>query len=57
MFRVNGRISAEWRVAAVNLLDRGTVATIETVVTSPQFGRPTLANPMRTLRMTLRLRF
>jgi hypothetical protein len=57
VFRLTGRIDAEWRVAAANLLNRVTFAAIETVVTSPQFGRPTFANPMRTLRMTLRLRF
>jgi hypothetical protein len=57
VFRVSGRVNAEWRVAAANLLNRVTFSTIETVVTNPQFGRPTLANPMRTLRMTLRLRF
>ena len=57
VFRLSGRVNAEWRVAATNLLNRVTFSTIETVVTSPQFGRPTLANPMRALRMTVRLRF
>jgi trimeric autotransporter adhesin len=57
VFRLRGRLNLEWRVAATNLLNRVTFATIGTVITSPQFGRPTLANPMRRVQATLRLRF
>jgi hypothetical protein len=57
VFRLRGRLNLEWRVAATNVLNRVTFATMSTVITSPQFGLPTLANPMRTLQMTVRLRF
>lgn len=57
VFRLRGRLNLEGRVAATNVLNRVTFATINTVVTSPQFGLPTLANPMRRLQTTLRLRF
>jgi uncharacterized protein (TIGR03435 family) len=57
VFRLRGRLNLEWRVAATNVLNHVTFATINTVVSSPQFGRPTLANPMRRLQATLRLRF
>jgi hypothetical protein len=57
VFRLRGRVSVEWRLAATNVLNRVTFATINTVISSPQFGRPTLANPMRAARMGLRLRF
>jgi len=45
--------------SAIGLTDveEVTFATIDTVVTSPQFGFPTVANPMRTLQMGVRLRF
>ncbi|HEX6465428.1 MAG TPA: hypothetical protein VFZ98_13285, partial [Vicinamibacterales bacterium] len=53
---LHGRLNLEWRLAATNVLNRVTFATIDTVVTSPQFGLPTRANPMRALQMALRLR-
>jgi hypothetical protein len=57
VFRFHGRLSLEWRVAATNVLNRVTFATIDTVITSPQFGFPTLANSMRRLQTTVRFRF
>jgi hypothetical protein len=57
VLRLRGRLNLEGRVAATNVLNRVTFASINTVVSSPQFGRPTLANPMRRLQTTLRLRF
>ena len=57
VFRLRGRLNLEWRVAATNVLNRVTFATINTVITSPQFGLPTVANPMRRLQSTFRLRF
>jgi hypothetical protein len=57
VFRLGGRWNLEWRLIATNVLNRVTFATIDTVVTSPQFGFPTVANPMRTLQMGVRLRF
>ena len=57
VFRMGGRWNLEWRLAATNVLNRVTVTTINRVVTSPQFGFPTSANPMRQLHTTFRLRF
>ncbi len=57
VFRLGDRFSLEWRVAATNVLNRVTFATINPVIGSPQFGLPTLANAMRRVQSTLRLRF
>jgi hypothetical protein len=57
VFRLRGRLNLEWRIAATNVLNRVTFASINTIVTSPQFGRPTVANSMRRVTTTLRLRF
>jgi hypothetical protein len=54
---LRGRMNLEWRLAATNVLNRVTFAAVNGVVSSPQFGRPTRANPMRTLQTALRLRF
>jgi hypothetical protein len=42
---------------ATNVLNRVTYATVNTIVRSPQFGLPTIANPMRKVQTSLRLRF
>ena len=57
VFRLRGRMNLEWRIAATNVLNRVTFSTINTVITSPQFGLPTAANAMRRIQTTLRLRF
>jgi len=57
VFRLGSTWNLEWRVAATNVLNRVTFATIDTVVTSPQFGLPTIANPMRRIQTSFRLRF
>jgi hypothetical protein len=57
VFRLRGKLNLEWRIAATNVLNRVTFATINTVITSPQFGLPTAANSMRRIQTTLRLRF
>jgi hypothetical protein len=57
VFRLRGRLNLEWRVASTNVLNRVTFSTINTVIAGPQFGLPTLANPMRRIQSTLRLRF
>jgi hypothetical protein len=54
---LHGRYGLECRLAATNVLNRVTFATIDTIVSSPQFGLPTRANPMRALQLSLRLRF
>ena len=57
VFRLGGTWNLEWRVAATNVFNRVTFATIDTIVTSPQFGLPTVANPMRRIQTSFRLRF
>jgi hypothetical protein len=57
VFRLGNRMNLEWRADATNVLNRVTYAGIDAIVGSPQFGRPTTANPMRTLKMSVRLRF
>jgi trimeric autotransporter adhesin len=57
VFRMGARFSLEWSLAATNVLNRVTYSTIDPVVTSPQFGLPTLANPMRQIHTALRWRF
>ena len=57
VFRLRGRLNLEWRVASTNVLNRVTFATINTVIGSPQFGLPTVANSMRRVQSTFRLRF
>jgi hypothetical protein len=56
-FRLGARLNLEWRLAATNVLNRVTFGAVEAIVGSPQFGRATVANPMRALRTTVRLRF
>jgi len=51
------RLTFDWRINATNVLNRVTYANVNTIVGSPQFGLPTLANPMRKLQSTLRIRF
>ena len=52
----NGR-SLDWRVDATNVTNRVSYTSVNTLVGSPQFGRPDRAGPMRRIRMTLRWRF
>jgi hypothetical protein len=49
------RLTFDWRINATNVLNRVTYANVN--VGSPQFGLPTLANPMRKLQSSLRMRF
>jgi hypothetical protein len=56
-FRLVGSWNLEWRVSATNVLNRVTFASIDTIITSPQFGFPTVANPMRRIHTTVRVRF
>jgi hypothetical protein len=51
------RLFLDWRVDATNVLNRVTYAAVNTIVGSPQFGLPSLANPMRKLQTSVRLRF
>ena len=56
-FRLRGSTSIEAKLAATNVLNRVTFSAIGTTIASPQFGRPTIANPMRRLQAALRFRF
>ena len=56
-FRLNHRMTLEWRVAATNVLNRVTFSTVDRIITSPQFGRPTSANQMRRIQSFLSLKF
>ena len=51
------RLNLDWRLNATNVLNRVTYAAVNTVVGSPQFGLPTVANPMRKIQISLRVRF
>jgi carboxypeptidase family protein len=56
-FRVNNRLSMDWRIDAANVLNRVTYSGINALITSPQFGFPNRANEMRKIRTNVRLRF
>jgi hypothetical protein len=56
-FMWGDRLNLDWRVNATNVLNRVTYAAVNTTFGSPQFGLPTVANPMRKLQGSLRLRF
>ncbi|MGH9142050.1 MAG: TonB-dependent receptor, partial [Vicinamibacterales bacterium] len=51
------RLNFDWRLNATNILNRVTYAAVNTIVGSPQFGLPTIANPMRKVQASLRVRF
>jgi hypothetical protein len=57
VFRLGGRLNLEWRLAATNVLNHVTFGAVDAIVASPQFGQPTVANQMRTVQMSVRLRF
>src|SRR6185436_14408591 len=48
------RLNFDWRLNATNVLNRVTYAAVNTSVGSPQFGLPTVANPMRKLQASIR---
>lgn len=56
-FTLGDRLSLDWRVDAVNLVNRVTYSGVNTIFGSPQFGLPNQANAMRKLQTSLRLRF
>jgi hypothetical protein len=56
-FRWGDRLNLDWRIDATNVLNRVTYASVNTLVTSPQFGLPDRPNTMRQLRSSLRVRF
>ncbi len=56
-FRFGDRLNLDWRIDATNVLNRVTYSGVNMIVGSPQFGLPNLANQMRRLQSSLRLRF
>jgi hypothetical protein len=56
-FRPSSRFYLDARVDATNLLNHGVFTGWNTTVNSTQFGIPVAANPMRSLEISLRLRF
>jgi hypothetical protein len=56
-FRVGDRLNMDWRLDATNVLNHVTYSSVNTFITSPQFGLPNRTNDMRKLRTTLRVRF
>jgi hypothetical protein len=57
VFRISDRKSIDLRFDATNLLNHVTYTSWDTVVGSTQFGLPTAANAMRSLKANLRFRF
>jgi hypothetical protein len=56
-FRVSDRLNLDMRVDATNALNHVTYTEWNTIINSTQFGLPAAANAMRSMQMTLRLRF
>jgi hypothetical protein len=56
-FRSAERVSFDYRAEAANVLNIVTWQSWNTVVGNQQFGLPTSANQMRSMQMTLRMRF
>lgn len=56
-FRIGNRLNFDWRFDATNVLNRVTYASVNTLITSRQFGLPNRVNDMRRLRTSIRVRF
>ncbi|HTV82130.1 MAG TPA: carboxypeptidase-like regulatory domain-containing protein [Acidobacteriaceae bacterium] len=56
-FRLRDRYNLNVRIDSTNLLNHVTYANWNTTVTSPQFGLPSAANAMRSLKLTVRVRY
>jgi hypothetical protein len=56
-FRMNTRVTVDWRIDATNVMNRVTYGGVVTSITSPQFGLPNRVNDMRKLRSSIRVRF
>lgn len=51
------RVTVDWSLDAINILNRVTFASVNMILGSPQFGLPNVANPMRKVQMSLRIGF
>jgi hypothetical protein len=56
-FRVGDRLNMDWRIDATNVLNQVTYTSVNTLITSAQFGLPNRTGDMRRLRSSLRVRF
>ena len=56
-FLLGDRFTLDWRIDAMNFLNRVTYSSVNTIVGSPQFGLPNRANTMRKVQSSVRLRF
>jgi len=56
-FRLRDRFNLDLRTDFTNLLNHVAYTSWNTAITSPQFGLPAGANPMRSVQTTLRMRF
>ncbi|HEY3454120.1 MAG TPA: TonB-dependent receptor, partial [Bryobacteraceae bacterium] len=56
-FRLNDKFNLDVRADAANALNNVTYTSWNTTVTSSQFGLPAAANNMRTVQITMRVRF
>jgi hypothetical protein len=56
-FRLNGRFNLDLQMDSTNLLNHATFTGWNATLNSTQFGLPMAANPMRSIRTSLRLRF
>jgi hypothetical protein len=56
-FRISDRVNTDLRLDAQNALNTVTYTSWVTTITNPQFGLPTSANNMRTVRLNMRVRF
>jgi hypothetical protein len=56
-FRLKDRYTIDWRIDAMNVLNRVTYTSVNTQINSPQFGLPSRNNDMRKLRSSIRVGF
>jgi hypothetical protein len=50
-------MNLDFRIAATNVLNHVTFTSWDSTINSAQFGLPAAANAMRSMQVTLRLRF
>ena len=56
-FRLRDRITLDWRMDAMNVLNRVTYTAVNTQINSSQFGLPSPTNDARRLRSSIRVGF
>jgi hypothetical protein len=56
-FPWSSRLNMDFRIDATNVLNHVTYSSVNTLVSSPQFGLPSAASQMRRIQTSLRLRF